>query len=74
MQEETLTAKEQRKQYEKLKAELLSDYKAHKVELDYAADDVEEGLVREKREKLARQIKALSAKIAEIEKSGEKQA
>jgi len=64
MQEEkALSTEEQIAQYEQLKSELLDTYKKHKEELEYAADNVEEGLIREKRERLARQIKALSSKI-----------
>ncbi|BAF72133.1 hypothetical protein [Sulfurovum sp. NBC37-1] len=67
MQEKTvLTAEEQLKEYEKLKAELLTAYRKLKMELEYAMDNVEEGLVKEKQEKLSRQIKALSVKIDTI--------
>ena len=64
--EKELTAEEQLAQYHKLKTELLQTYHKQKEALEYAVDNVEEGLIKEKREKLARQIKALSAKIAEL--------
>jgi len=64
MQEEkALSKEEQIAQYVQPKRELLDTYKKHKEELKYAADNVEEGLIREKRERLVRQIEVVSFKI-----------
>ena len=62
-EEKSLSMEEQLAAYEKQKAELLTAYHDLKMDLEYAADSVEEGLAKEKREKLSRQIKALAAKI-----------
>jgi len=62
-EEKSLSMEEQLAAYEKQKAELLTAYHELKMDLEYATDSVEEGLAKEKREKLARQIKALAAKI-----------
>ncbi|AKF24941.1 hypothetical protein YH65_05715 [Sulfurovum lithotrophicum] len=61
-----LTADEQLIAYEKYKAELLTDYHDLKLELAYAADSVEEGLIKKKRERLSRHIKTLSSKIDQL--------
>ena len=66
-QKEALSVEEQRKAHEKHKAMLLESYRHLKEELEYATDSVEEGLIREKREKLAGEIKSLSAKISELD-------
>jgi hypothetical protein len=64
--EEKITL-ENKTKYLTLKNNLLKAYKAHAEELEYAIDDVEEGLIRAKREKLAKEIKALSETLREIE-------
>jgi len=56
-----------KKKYLTLKKNLLKNYHAYADELEYAIDDVEEGLIRAKREKLAKEIKALSDTLREIE-------
>ena len=66
-QKTVLTQEEQLAEYEKRKAALLKTYRNLKEDLEYAVDNVEEGLIKAKREKLARQIKSLSAKISELE-------
>ena len=66
-QKTVLTKEEQLLEYEKRKAALLNTYRTLKNDLEYAVDNVEEGLIKAKREKLARQIKSLSAKISELE-------
>jgi hypothetical protein len=53
--------------YIEKKAELLKEYKSYAEKLEYADDEIEEGMAMQKREKLAVQIKALGAKIREIE-------
>jgi hypothetical protein len=63
---EKLTREEELAQCHERKKELLRTYHNYKEDLDYAMDDIEEGLIRNKREKLAREIKTLSAKIAEL--------
>ena len=65
-QKTVLTQEEQLAEYEKRKAALLNTYRNLKEDLEYAVDNVEEGLIKAKREKLARQIKSLSAKISEL--------
>jgi len=64
--QEELSPKEKLVQYRELKKELLHSYHNYKEELSYAMDDFEEGIIKKKREKLAHQIKALSAKINEL--------
>lgn len=49
------------------KESLLKQYKALAVDLEYAADDIEEGTVKQKREKLAQKIKTLSDTLRNIE-------
>lgn len=49
------------------KATLLKEYKSYQNDLEYAADDFEESLIENKREKLATQIRALGQQIREIE-------
>ena len=63
---ETLTKEEQLAECHRLKTKLLKRYHNYKEELEYAMDDIEEEMIREKREKLSRQLKALSAKITEL--------
>ena len=67
MQKTVLTQEEQLAEYERRKAALLSTYRNLKEDLEYAVDNVEEGLIKAKRGKLALQIKSLSAKIGELE-------
>ena len=54
-------------EYVEQKTKLLKEYKSYEQNLEYADDEFEEGLILQKREKLAVQIKALGAKIREIE-------
>ncbi len=63
---ETLTREEKLAECHRLKTKLLKRYHNYKEELEYAMDDIEEEMIREKREKLSRQLKALSAKITEL--------
>ncbi len=49
------------------KADLLKEYKSYESNLEYAEDEFEEYTIELQREKLASQIKALGAKIREIE-------
>jgi len=49
------------------KAALLKEYKSYEQNLEFADDEFEEGLILEKRNKLAVQIKSLGEKIREIE-------
>ena len=70
-EEKSLTNEEQLAAYEKQKAKLLTAYHGLKVNLEYATDSVEEGLAKEKREKLSREIKALVAKIDALGKKGD---
>ena len=65
--DEQKTMLENKTKYLTLKNNLLKDYHAYADELEYAIDDVEEGLIRSKREKLAKEIKALSETLREIE-------
>jgi hypothetical protein len=58
---------ENKTKYITLKNNLLKNYHAYADELEYAIDDVEEGIIRSKREKLAKKIKALSETLREIE-------
>ncbi len=53
--------------YLTLKNNLLKTYQALADELEYAIDDVEEGMIRSKRGKLAKEIKTLSETLREIE-------
>jgi len=66
-EEEQKTEIENREKYIKEKAELLKEYKSYAQNLEYADDEFEEDMIMQKREKLAVQIKALGAKIREIE-------
>ncbi len=65
--DEQKTTLENKTKYLTLKNNLLKDYKSYADKLEYAIDDVEEGLIRAKREKLAKEIKALSETLREIE-------
>lgn len=49
------------------KAKLLKEYKSYQNDLEFAQDDFEMGVIENKREKLATQIKALGQQIREIE-------
>jgi len=49
------------------KETLLNKYKSYASDLEYASDDVEEGLAKSKRANLAVKIKALSRKLEAIE-------
>ena len=49
------------------KAKLLKEYKGYEKDLEFAQDEFEEGLILDRREKLAKQIKALGEKIREAE-------
>ena len=53
--------------YIELKAKLLKEYKSYEENLEYADDEFEEGLILQKREKLAIQIKDLASKLREID-------
>jgi len=64
--EEKLTI-ENKAKYITEKESLLKQYKALAVDLEYAVDDIEEGNVRQKREKLAQKIKILSNTLRDIE-------
>lgn len=67
MQEkESITAEEQRIKHEKTKEKLMRSYRQLNEALDYAMDNVEEGLIREKREALAQRIRTLSAEIERL--------
>ncbi len=66
--ETVLTPQEQIGQYRKLKDDLLNEYQRLKVELEYAQDNVEAGFFKEKRDKLAGQIKMLASKIDTLQK------
>ena len=58
---------ENREKYIEEKAELLKEYKSYEENIEFADDEFEEGLILDKRNKLAVQIKALGAKIRDIE-------
>jgi hypothetical protein len=68
----TLTQEEQeqvdnKNLYIEQKVNFLAQYKKHKDELEFADDDFEEGIIEEKRAKLAFKIKDLNSKLKEIE-------
>jgi hypothetical protein len=65
--DEQKTEIEKKPEYIEKKAELLKEYKSYAQNLEYADYEFEEGLIMQKREKLAVQIKDLCAKIREIE-------
>ena len=65
--DEQKTEIEKKPEYIELKAELLKEYKSYEQNLEYADDEFEEDLILQKREKLAKRIKGLGAKIREIE-------
>ena len=54
------------KTYETSKAELLKKYKGYAKDLEYIDDNFEEGVINQKREKLAVEIKDLGSRIREI--------
>jgi hypothetical protein len=67
LSEEQIIEIENKETYIEEKAELLKEYKSYEQNLEYADDEFEESLILDKRNKLAVQIKALGAKIREIE-------
>ncbi len=58
---------EDKEKYTAEKQTLLHTYKALADEIEYAMDDVEEGLIKNKRAKLAVKIKEISTILREIE-------
>jgi len=54
-------------EYEAQKERLVKQRKALLVELEHAQDSVEEGLIEEERERLAKDIKTLVANLKQIE-------
>jgi len=67
LSEEQIIEIENKEKYIEEKAELLKEYKSYEQNLEFADDEFEESLILDKRDKLAVQIKALGAKIREIE-------
>ena len=67
LSEEQIIEIENREKYIEEKAELLKEYKSYEHNLEFSDDEFEEGLIVDKRTKLAVQIKALGAKIRDIE-------
>ena len=67
LSEEQIIEIENREKYIEEKAELLKEYKSYEHNLEFSDDEFEEGLIVDKRNKLAVQIKALGAKIRDIE-------
>jgi diacylglycerol kinase family enzyme len=65
--EEQKSEIDKKSEYIDQKAKLLKEYKSYEINLEYADDEWEEDLIMQTREKLAAQIKALGAKIREIE-------
>ena len=68
----TLTQEEQelvdnKDLYIEQKTNFLTQYKKHQEDLEFADDDFEEGLIEEKRAKLALNIKDLNLKLKQIE-------
>ena len=68
----TLTQEEQeqidnKNLYVEQKTNFLTQYKKHQEDLEFADDDFEEGLIEEKRAKLALNIKDLNLKLKQIE-------
>ena len=53
--------------YIEQKSKLLDTYKSYAKDLEYVDNNVDKGLIVEKREKLALEIKSLASKIREIE-------
>ena len=66
-QEQEMTPAEQKIYAMNLKGKLLKEYKTYAADLEYAIDDVELGFIQNKRDKLAQEIKVLSAQIRELE-------
>ncbi len=66
LSEEQIIEIENKEKYIEEKAALLKEYKSYEQNLEFADDEFEEGLILDKRDKLAVQIKALGAKIREI--------
>ena len=58
---------ENKENYEILKEKLLKEFKTHTAELEYADDDFETSLINGKKNKLAKEIKTLAAKLRDIE-------
>ncbi len=54
-------------EYIEEKAKLLKEYKSYEQNLEYADDEFEEGIINQQRDALAVQIKALGAKIREMD-------
>ena len=67
LSEEQIIEIENREKYIEEKAALLKEYKSYEQNLEFADDEFEESLILDKRDQLAVQIKALGAKIREIE-------
>ncbi|HFS85508.1 MAG TPA: hypothetical protein ENK72_02700 [Epsilonproteobacteria bacterium] len=49
------------------KAALLKEYKSYAADLEYAENDFEQELIQNKRDTLAKKIKALARELEEIE-------
>ena len=64
-----LSPKDQITHYKEHKESLLQQYKNHATALEYALDDCEAGLIKEKREMLAKEIKLFVLKISELEQA-----
>jgi hypothetical protein len=58
---------ENKEKYKVLKVELLKEYKEYAEQLEYIDNTFEEDIINQKREKLAKEIKSLGAKLREIE-------
>jgi len=67
LSEEQIIEIENKETYIEEKATLLKEYKSYEQNLEFADDEFEESLILDKRDKLAVQIKALGAKIRDIE-------
>ncbi len=65
--QEEKTPQEIKAEYIEEKATLLKEYKSYEQNLEYADDEFEEGAILQEREVLAVKIKALGAKIREME-------
>jgi len=65
--EEEKTPQEIKAEYIEEKANLLKEYKSYEQNLEYADDEFEEGIINQQRDALAVQIKALGAKIREMD-------
>ena len=67
LSEEQIIEIENKETYIEEKATLLKEYKSYEQNLEFADDEFEESLIQDKRDKLSVQIKALGAKIRDIE-------